>query len=149
MRRNRHMDNNGDADKSKSVTNGLKIVQFKEQPDMFIQKRRLDGSEDLSVHERKRAEKGICTSVVKINSELEDKGRKHKKHKDQEKGHNMRRNRHMDNNGDADKSKSVTNGLKIVHFKEQPDMFIQKRRLDGSEDLSVHERKRVRYWRQA
>lgn len=29
------MDNNGDADKSKSVTNGLKIVQLKEQPDRY------------------------------------------------------------------------------------------------------------------
>lgn len=59
---------------------------------------------------------------MKINSELEDKGRKHKKHKDHDKDHKKRRNRHMDNNGDADKSKSVTNGLKIVHLKEQPDM---------------------------
>lgn len=44
---------------------------------------------------------------MKINSELEDKGRKHKKHKDQDKDHKMRRNCHMDNNGDADKSKRL------------------------------------------
>ena len=59
---------------------------------------------------------------MKINSELEDKGRKHKRHKGQDKDHETCTNRHMDNNGDADKSKSVTNGLKIVQFKEQPDM---------------------------
>ncbi|KAM5587564.1 putative mediator of RNA polymerase II transcription subunit 19b [Rosa sericea] len=94
------------------------------------------------------AEKGIRTSVVKSKGELEDKERKHKKNKDKDKDRKKHKKRRKDNRGDADYSnKNVTNVLKTVQLKEQPDMFIQKRRLNGYEDLSVRENKRVRIQR--
>ncbi|KAH0985324.1 hypothetical protein GBA52_012501 [Prunus armeniaca] len=90
------------------------------------------------------AEKGIRTSVVKSKSELENKERKHKKHKDKDKDHKKHKNRHKDNSGDAVKNINVDYGLKTEQLKEQQDMFIQKRRLDGFEDPSVFGHKKAR-----
>ncbi|CAL9015941.1 unnamed protein product, partial [Prunus brigantina] len=90
------------------------------------------------------AEKGIRTSVVKSKSELENKERKHKKHKDKDKDHKKHKNRHKDNSGDAVKNINVDYGLKTEQLKEQQDMFIQKKRLDGFEDPSVFGHKKAR-----
>ncbi|KAI5331596.1 hypothetical protein L3X38_021722 [Prunus dulcis] len=93
------------------------------------------------------AEKGICTSVVKSKSELENKEKKHKKHKDKDKDHKKHKNRHKDNSGDAVKNINVDYGLKTEQLKEREDMFIQKRRLDGFEDPSVFGHKKSRIQR--
>ncbi|XP_004294032.1 PREDICTED: probable mediator of RNA polymerase II transcription subunit 19b [Fragaria vesca subsp. vesca] len=94
------------------------------------------------------AEKGILTSVVKSKGELEDRERKHKKNKNKDKDRKKHKKHRLDNSGDADKTyENVTNGSKTVQLKEQPDMFIQKRRLNGPEDLSDRDNKRVRIQR--
>lgn len=60
--------------------------------------------------------------MVKSKSELENKERKHKKHKDKDKDHKKHKNRHKDNSGDAVKNINVDYGLKTEQLKEQQDM---------------------------